>query len=384
MAARRRNAGEARHGYRARRGAGDDGARRQGAGGADRDPRRHHHAAEGADASRACSRCRSRMPRPARRDRIVWAGRKADDVAPVAAARASAVRAAEDEYRRLLYVAMTRAADRLVIAGVARREQDARGLLVSTGRECAQAGRDRGEPMTATARCCAGASRRAVDAGRGRRGAPATRAHDVPDWLRRAAPRRDRARRAISPSVGARRRACRRAACAGARAHRAPAAAGAARAAAPSAAPRRRGSISRARKDFDAAERDSDRRARCWRVLDDARFAPLFAAGSRAEVPIVGIVSQGERKVSGQVDRLAVTATEVLIADYKSDRFVPRRIEDIPRELYRATGALSRGAAHALPESPRARGAGLDRRPGADRAARRRCSIAALSRLGSA
>ena len=48
---------------------------------------------------------------------LVWAGRKADDPAPVAQARAIAVRAAEDEYRRLLYVAMTRAADRLVIAG---------------------------------------------------------------------------------------------------------------------------------------------------------------------------------------------------------------------------------------------------------------------------
>ena len=49
--------------------------------------------------------------------RVVWAGRKADDIAPVAAARAKAVSAAEDEYRRLLYVAMTRAADRLVVAG---------------------------------------------------------------------------------------------------------------------------------------------------------------------------------------------------------------------------------------------------------------------------
>src|SRR5205085_5015558 len=33
--------------------------------------------------------------------RLVWAGRKADDVAPIAAARAKAVGAAEDEYRRL-------------------------------------------------------------------------------------------------------------------------------------------------------------------------------------------------------------------------------------------------------------------------------------------
>src|SRR4051812_11015808 len=54
---------------------------------------------------------------PGTPDQIIWAGRKVDDIEPVAAARATAVGAAEDEYRRLLYVAMTRAADRLVVAG---------------------------------------------------------------------------------------------------------------------------------------------------------------------------------------------------------------------------------------------------------------------------
>ena len=82
-------------------------------------------------------------------------------------------------------------------------------------------------------------------------------------------------------------------------------------------------------KEFDEAERDAIARE-VLAVLGDARFAALFAPGARAEVPIVGSVSRAERKVSGQVDRLAVTATEVLIAEYKSDRFVPRRIEDIP------------------------------------------------------
>ena len=47
MAALGAGRGEARHGDGARRGAGDDGARRQGAGGADRHPGRHHHAAAG-------------------------------------------------------------------------------------------------------------------------------------------------------------------------------------------------------------------------------------------------------------------------------------------------------------------------------------------------
>src|SRR5439155_26314950 len=50
-------------------------------------------------------------------DHLVWSARKDDDVAITAAARAAAVGAVEDEYRRLLYVAMTRAADRLIVCG---------------------------------------------------------------------------------------------------------------------------------------------------------------------------------------------------------------------------------------------------------------------------
>src|SRR6185295_14758968 len=48
---------------------------------------------------------------------LVWVGAKATDTAPLCAARERARREAEDEYRRLLYVAMTRAIDRLVICG---------------------------------------------------------------------------------------------------------------------------------------------------------------------------------------------------------------------------------------------------------------------------
>src|SRR5260370_14514252 len=50
-------------------------------------------------------------------DCLVWAAAKATDTAPVSAARDRARQEAEDEYRRLLYVAMTRAIDRLGICG---------------------------------------------------------------------------------------------------------------------------------------------------------------------------------------------------------------------------------------------------------------------------
>ena len=100
--------------------------------------------------------------------------------------------------------------------------------------------------------------------------------------------------------------------------------------------------------EFDAAERAAMERA-ALRILDDPRFAPLFAPGTRPEVPIVGrIVRAGKPaiRVAGQVDRLAVTADAVLIADYKTDRAAPRRIEEVPRNyidqlaLYRAVLAM--------------------------------------------
>ena len=63
-------------------------------------------------------------------DRCVWAAAKANDVGPMAAAREAALDEARDEYRRLLYVAMTRAIDRLIVCGVDGVEQAAGGLLV--------------------------------------------------------------------------------------------------------------------------------------------------------------------------------------------------------------------------------------------------------------
>jgi ATP-dependent helicase/nuclease subunit A len=48
---------------------------------------------------------------------IVWAGRRDQDVPAVTAARQAALDENEHEYRRLLYVAMTRAAERLIVCG---------------------------------------------------------------------------------------------------------------------------------------------------------------------------------------------------------------------------------------------------------------------------
>ncbi|MFV3074772.1 double-strand break repair helicase AddA [Niveispirillum fermenti] len=63
------------------------------------------------------------------------------------------------------------------------------------------------------------------------------------------------------------------------------------------------------------------------RVLTDPAFAPLFAPGSRAEVPLVGLV--GDRALSGRIDRLCVTDDAVWIVDYKTNRPPPRLAADV-------------------------------------------------------
>ena len=65
-------------------------------------------------------------------------------------------------------------------------------------------------------------------------------------------------------------------------------------------------------------------------VLDDPALAALFGPHSRAEVAIAGNLATpaGAFAVSGRIDRLAVTEDAVLIADFKTNRLVPARPED--------------------------------------------------------
>ncbi len=64
-------------------------------------------------------------------------------------------------------------------------------------------------------------------------------------------------------------------------------------------------------------------------VLDAPDAALLFGPQSRAEVPLVGLV--GTRRIAGQVDRLAVTADSLLLVDYKTNRPSPRHPDAVPR-----------------------------------------------------
>ena len=66
-------------------------------------------------------------------------------------------------------------------------------------------------------------------------------------------------------------------------------------------------------------------------VTEAPGHALLFAEGSRAEVPLIGTVKtpRGSFTVSGQVDRLAVTESEVLIVDYKTNRPPPDKAAEV-------------------------------------------------------
>ncbi len=66
-------------------------------------------------------------------------------------------------------------------------------------------------------------------------------------------------------------------------------------------------------------------------VLDHPEFGDIFGPDSRAEVPLTGLL--GQNIMSGQIDRLLIRDEDVLIIDYKTNRPSPRNVADVP-EVY--------------------------------------------------
>ncbi|CAN5122701.1 double-strand break repair helicase AddA [soil metagenome] len=272
---------------------------------------------------------------------LMCPGRTADDCAASAAARQARIDRTDAESLRLLYVALTRARDRIVVMGRALRRPDTgfeEGSWWSVIAETVQrldatrpgAVRDVGD----------GVLRFGVDPGTAPLIAPVEAATAaVPDWARRApdaapgvriaAPSRmDEALRIPAPSplavsgagpgkpLGRFRR--------GDLIHRLlerlPEIAPEAR---PDAAVRM---LSRER-DLDDAQREEMTQA-AFAVLND-RFAPVFGPGSRAEVALTGSAPGLPRGVaiSGRIDRLVITPERVLVVDYKSNRPAPPTID---------------------------------------------------------
>jgi len=281
---------------------------------------------------------------------VVWAGRKADDPETVATARAAMTGDTEDEYRRLLYVAMTRAADRLVVGGCMPgnrnevREHSWYDLIRKglDGSSLVMAERpSRHGPVRFYARAN-DAALPAPEAAPTSRAAPET----LPPWLRSRAVRDAIDSVLLRPSSGDEPEG-----------HGAvPGEAAAQRALAlqrgalvhrllqslPDIAPAHRHAtarryLARNAQAWSDAERDT-LASQVIALIEDARFAAVFAAGSRAEVAIAGRLPRPGRPpalVSGQIDRLVVTAAEVLIVDYKTNHAPPTTLAETPAAYVR-------------------------------------------------
>ncbi len=80
-------------------------------------------------------------------------------------------------------------------------------------------------------------------------------------------------------------------------------------------------------------------------VLTDPALAHLFAADTLAEVPITANLDPlGGRRIHGTIDRLLVTADDVLAVDFKTNAVVPSAVDNVPDGILRQLGAY----AHAL------------------------------------
>jgi ATP-dependent helicase/nuclease subunit A len=285
-------------------------------------------------------------PIPVIRPRASERGGPLDQVAD------SAARRELEEHWRLFYVAATRAEEQLVIAGAlgpkakgepppaswyatAARAFDALG--VAGEGERAFTGTVRQAPVRSTVATRAGPP------------PPAP----LPDWARIAAPLETRPSRPLAPSsLGedevadpppspAMRAAAERGRLQHALFERLPAVAPAERGAAAERWLANAGGVA------DAGER-ARLSAQVLAILDDPRFADVFAPGSLAEAPITAVIAQGI-VVAGTVDRLLVEPDRVRIVDFKTGRHVAAGAGDVPGYHLRQMAAYAAALAVIFP-----------------------------------
>lgn len=276
---------------------------------------------------------------------LVMIENKAQADGGLAPARARAIDLKYDEYRRLMYVAATRARDRLIVCGVENRQYSR--VNAAPARRIWRHHAERAFDATPNdeAEEIFGARARVIESGHKTaepakpEGAPAV--DPYPEFLDRPAPP-ERGGAALSPSRLAERYEARQA-----RAYAPGGAGGEAlrRGAAlhrliellPEApvAARRDGADRLLRKiapDIDDGVR-AKWRDEALRVLEDPIFAPAFATTSIAEAGVAGRPTSGPLAgvlIDGRIDRLAVGPDFALAVDFKTNRPPPARVEDTP------------------------------------------------------
>ena len=270
----------------------------------------------GPDARHEPKLLRLSSPRPGDPPVLAWARKSIEDADAVAAARAEAREAQAGEHRRLLYVAMTRAAQRLVVAGyetLKRRPTDCWWDLVHSGLSDAL--------VEASASFRGGEKILRFGEGLQAEGlgetAPARAFDPLPDWLIATA-----AHEAVAPALNPSRAGGvgagdRERALEGRLAH---------------ALLERLPNLLRERRQAAAAAylaawggalAESARVALASKVLaviDAPELSPIFSPNSRSEVALAGLLPRPGRSdlaYSGRLDRLVATDQGVFIADFK-------------------------------------------------------------------
>jgi ATP-dependent helicase/nuclease subunit A len=285
---------------------------------------------------------------------FLWPPRVALDEDVCRAAREAARRRREQEHRRLLYVAMTRAEDRLYVAGWEGRNGRADGCWYDHIHQ-ALSGMDGvatladGELRVDDRQTAEPQERRpgdsAVEPGGPLPAWALSPPKPEPSPPRRLAPSRPEdaepaVRSPLGEDDGARFRR-------GLLIHRL-------LQSLPELPERRRAAACRRYLERRAPDLNAEARreiaAQTLAVLRDPAFAPLFGPGSRAEVPLAGRV--GDEVISGQVDRLAITDDAVLVVDYKSSRAPPEREAGVPTVYLRQMAAYRAILREIYPDRP--------------------------------
>lgn len=275
---------------------------------------------------------------------LAWAPVGHSDLDGLAASKEARNRAAREEYNRLLYVAMTRASDRLYVCGwIGQKkkpednswypliEDTHAGLLTETG-----------DADGVAVRRMVSAQENPVkdeDAKGERKDVP-----PLPAWaLTPAAPERTRPRFApsrLAPGAGA-----------GGHGFDQPPLGPLALSASnryargrlvhallqhlPEVSPENQEKAARAFVTVRGVGLSEDLKAEiiaeCLAIVQDAGFSPLFQPGSLAEVPVVARIGDGDKafELEGQIDRLAEHEGDLLILDYKTNRPPPARPEEV-------------------------------------------------------
>ncbi len=276
---------------------------------------------------------------------VVWAGKQADDPPAVAEARAKLLAETEDEYRRLLYVAMTRAADRLIIGGCLpgnRKEVKEKSWydLIAKGLAASGLNEEERDGPSGRVKRYTRAEDLAPDGPLAATTPIALDTPALPDWLHQPLSAEKPPLRVLRPSDAG-----------SDEVHHVPSGD-------PDLAERarQRGILAHrllqslpglgAEQRLAAALDFLSRNAKAWTsaervalaeqvlaVIAEPSFAAVFAGDSRAEVSIVGKLTQADGQpvlVSGQIDRLVITPDEVLIVDYKTNQDPPATVEAAP------------------------------------------------------